>query len=527
MERNYNLADINDLPVLLSALLGAPEVPSRAGKTKELRHVGITFDQPLNREILLHGRKANIAAQIAETAWVLAGRNDIEWLSHYLPRAADFSDDGKTWRSGYGPRLRAWERRSTPTGFRGEPIDQLASVVDRLREDPNTRQAVAVLWDPATDTQPGKDLACNNWLSFSARDGVLDLHVAVRSNDVMWGFSGINYFEWSVLLEIVAGLTGLDVGKLHFSTTSLHLYERHWEKAQQIIQQNLEIETATASPRYQPPHRVVEDLDDLLNLWFSIEYDIRTGSPMVGGYIDSFPDPMLRSWLQVLDWWWNGKAASPNHLDGTALGTACRMGVQPDWIRGQERIGETAEIRDGLGNLLRVDQLTSPFLQHAIALHNEKHAAYGDSWKRRGDYMILANIARKVDRLGGGETSDETKADTALDLMVYLAKYQTWLTDRRFPGGVDGLQEDSNSNDPAFANALLVEVEQKHGPDVIYPQLVEGHLERLFARLEKHVKLGDDYTGRSAVVDEMLVSAYRLARFRFEDQDQYQGADHE
>ena len=63
------------------------------------------------------------------------------------------------------------------------------------------------------------------------------------------------------------------------------------------------------------------------------------------------------------------------------------------------------------------------------SLHDVKHAAYGDSWKRRGESLgILANIARKTDRLG--KTDDvETALDTAVDLLVYLVKYEAWLRD--------------------------------------------------------------------------------------------------
>jgi hypothetical protein len=69
-------------------------------------------------------------------------------------------------------------------------------------------------------------------------------------------------------------------------------------------------------------------------------------------------------------------------------------------------------------------------------LHRAKDAAYGNSWKKRGEIMgIMANIARKVDRLenvvsGATATSDESILDTAVDLFVYTLKYETYLADR-------------------------------------------------------------------------------------------------
>ncbi|MGH3719286.1 MAG: hypothetical protein ACRDRI_10715 [Pseudonocardiaceae bacterium] len=68
-------------------------------------------------------------------------------------------------------------------------------------------------------------------------------------------------------------------------------------------------------------------------------------------------------------------------------------------------------------------------------LHREKDAAYRDAWKKRGEVIgVLANIARKVDRLtyvldGAPTTTDESLRDTAIDLLVYSLKYQTYLAD--------------------------------------------------------------------------------------------------
>ena len=69
-------------------------------------------------------------------------------------------------------------------------------------------------------------------------------------------------------------------------------------------------------------------------------------------------------------------------------------------------------------------------------LHRIKDAAYQDSWKKRGEIMsIMANIARKVDRLeyltdDATAGFDESLMDTAVDLLVYSLKHQTFLADQ-------------------------------------------------------------------------------------------------
>jgi hypothetical protein len=93
-------------------------------------------------------------------------------------------------------------------------------------------------------------------------------------------------------------------------------------------------------------------------------------------------------------------------------------------------------------------------------LHRSKDAAYGNSWKKRGELIsIAANLARKVDRIeqvvDGAATGRETLLDTAVDLLVYAVKYETFLADQsaevaaqifanggeRFSDGPEGFEE--------------------------------------------------------------------------------------
>ena len=333
MYHNLLYTDVNEaLPDLLLRLeRDGDEVGSRVGRTHELNHVGITLTDPVNREIVLPARKANLAAQIAETMWVLSGRADIGWLENYLPRVRDFSDDGETWRAGYGARLRHWERRTTATGFHGPDVDQIAWVFEHLRTQPSSRRAVLSIWDPSIDTDDAKDIPCNDWLNFSSRLGKLDLHVAIRSNDVIWGWSGINQFEWSVLLEVMAGLLGLEVGSLHFSTTSFHIYDRHWAKSSKIRDNAYRATGLAPSPRFDANTLRTKDVagfDEVVRGWFRLEEDIRSGN-MRESDVDTFPEPMLRSWLRVLQWWWSGETEYLSVMENTRLERATQFSMQP------------------------------------------------------------------------------------------------------------------------------------------------------------------------------------------------------
>lgn len=547
MYRNIVMPSITEaLPTLAQTVLHGDEVGSRAGRVLEVTHTGITLTEPLHREILVAGRKANIAAQIAETMWVLSGRGDIAWLSHYLPRAADFSDDGETWRGAYGPRLRAWERRGTDQGFSDDDvIDQWAHVIDLLRANPLERRAVIAIYDPSVDTQPGKDIPCNNWLHFTSRNGHLDLHVTIRSNDLIWGWSGINQFEWSAMLEITAHILGVKVGALHFSTTSLHVYENHWSKARTLAMAEPVpgLDGLADSPRYGGADplqtRTLERFDLLADEWFTVEATIREqGAATAAPQVDAFPDPMLRSWLQVLQWWWSGNHAWLKPLAGTRLEYATHVAIQPKAATIHQRaIKNLAKGLDLPRDLIAGNGMPSEFIRSVTALHTEKDAAYGSSWKKRGEMLgILANLARKVDRFGQAETSDETTADTAVDFLVYLAKYRTWLSDNHV--GTPLSQIADLSDYAVHANALLtgldLTVDLTVGQDFRAEDntsavlaMVEAELTAQFDTLETLV--ADRREDRWRLVDAMLRNAYTLARSRWETAqpqgDDYQGAD--
>jgi thymidylate synthase len=410
------------LPIIAQDLVRyGDEVGSRNGRVKEYLNAKIVITNPTQRYVLTHGRKASVFAQIAETLWVLSGRNDVEWLSAYLPRAKDYSDDGEVWRGGYGPRIRSfggWPHQNSD-GRVG--IDQVAHVVDLLRDDPLSRRAVIGIYDPRVDTAPGKDIPCNDFLQFQSRNGRLHLTVTVRSNDLMWGWSGINAFEWSTLQEMVASLLGIQVGDLTFNIGSLHLYDQHWNKAER-----LEYHPDIApSVRFNPGGdiRTVEDLDRLFLQFFEWEALCRKGEPSID-MLNWIPDPLLNSWAVAIAYFWTRDERWLSLIEGTALAVAI---ARSPALKPSEPAQTSPGPVVGAATGAPANEATRAFYEFVKDLHAKKHASYGDSWKKRGEKTsILANIARKVDRLGVGDEYDSS-ADTVIDLLVYLIKYECWV----------------------------------------------------------------------------------------------------
>lgn len=485
---DYFFRSVNDaLPRLMHDLLDqGDEVGSRNGRVKEFLNNKIVLLNPCEREILHSPRRASIAAQIAETMWVLRGSNEIDWLSLYLPRAVDFSDDGHTWRAGYGPRMRNYGE----TG-----LDQLARIVDDLTTNPLSRQAVIEIADMGVDQHPGKDIPCTRSIQFLSREGRLNVTVTMRSNDVMWGWSGINAFEWSVVQEIVASMLGINVGTLTFNAGSFHLYDQHWNRAGRIADSR--VPHVLFGVRFNGGGKFeggMDALDDLIDRWFAIEFMIRQGSVNHQRAVDDFPEPMLRAWLRVIQWYWSGDTSFLAPLVGTSLAQAALVGVGP-----HKPSEASTTVESVPAPIVTPAESHEAFVAAVVQLHNEKAAVYGDSWKKRGEQTsIMANIARKIDRLGVAGAGD-TSADTAIDLLVYLALYSTWLFDL-----TNGTNHSDYTDHPNEVIGSNVGTELEDDTTTLIKRLQES-----FEWLHQAVE--DKSPGRWHLLEKMLPDAYVLA----------------
>lgn len=216
------------LNVLNKLLRYGNKVPSRNGETLEFNpHTLVAQGNQgfVNPYCILNKRANNIFATIAETLWVFAGRNDSKTLERWLPRAGDYSDDGETWRAGYGPRIANY----------GNRVNQIETVLSKLQKDLTTRQAIVCLSDPVADKiDESKDYPCNLIVNFVVRNNKLNTHVYLRSNDVVFGVC-INMFEWCFLSEYIANQMIIPFERYCHTATSLHLYDSHYDKAKKIV----------------------------------------------------------------------------------------------------------------------------------------------------------------------------------------------------------------------------------------------------------------------------------------------------
>lgn len=188
---------------------------SRNGPVKRFPFpVTTIYQRPTERVVFWHERDANPFFHLFEALWMLAGRNDISFLAQFVKRMMDYSDDGVTQHGAYGYRWRA-----------GFGRDQLVEIADRLRRDTNDRRCVLQMWDLHRDLNvDSRDLPCNTHVYFKVRNGLLDMTVCNRSNDIVLGAYGANAVHFSFLQEYMAARIGVGVGRYYQISDDLHLY---------------------------------------------------------------------------------------------------------------------------------------------------------------------------------------------------------------------------------------------------------------------------------------------------------------
>jgi len=181
--------------------------------------VTTVYEAPSERVLLHPGRDANPFFHLFESLWMLAGRNDLAPLLPFVPRMANYSDDGgKTQPGAYGHRWRQHFGR-----------DQLAWAIKRLKADKLDRRVTIQMYDANTDQDAadngGRDIPCNLMVLPAVNpEGALDITVFCRSNDMVWGAYGANAVHFSVLQEYLAAAIGVPVGQYFQISNNFHGY---------------------------------------------------------------------------------------------------------------------------------------------------------------------------------------------------------------------------------------------------------------------------------------------------------------
>ncbi len=177
--------------------------------------------------------------------------NSKEWktqMKAFIDRVATDHDFAVKWGDlgpVYGVQWRKW-----PDGNGGH-IDQIANVIDTIKRNPDSRRIIVSAWNVAEIpeiVEIGGLPPCHSLFQFNVSDGKLDLHLYQRSADTFLGVP-FNIASYSLLLAMIAQVTGLRAGEFIHTLADTHLYLNHTEQVdEQLSRTPKELPTLWLNP---------------------------------------------------------------------------------------------------------------------------------------------------------------------------------------------------------------------------------------------------------------------------------------
>ncbi|GAB3618606.1 thymidylate synthase [Okibacterium endophyticum] len=169
-------------------------------------------------------KKLHLTSIIGELIWFLRGDTNVRWLQERgITIWDEWADENGDLGPVYGHQWRSWPAPD------GHTIDQIAKVIDSIRNNPDSRRHVVSAWNVAEVD----DMAlppCHTMFQFYVANGTLSCQLYQRSADIFLGVP-FNIASYALLTQMVAQVTGLKAGEFVHTLGDAHLYLNHIEQA--------------------------------------------------------------------------------------------------------------------------------------------------------------------------------------------------------------------------------------------------------------------------------------------------------
>lgn len=178
---------------------------------------------------LVTTKRIHLKSVIHELLWFLKGDTNTSYLKENGVTIWDeWADAEGNLGPVYGSQWRAWE---TPDG---RHIDQIANVIDSIRNNPDSRRHIVSAWNVAVIDEM-KLPPCHFVFQFYVAQGKLSCMLTMRSVDTFLGLP-FNIASYALLTHMVAQQCDLEVGEFVWSGGDVHIYSNHMEQVQTQLQ---------------------------------------------------------------------------------------------------------------------------------------------------------------------------------------------------------------------------------------------------------------------------------------------------
>jgi thymidylate synthase len=188
---------------------------------------------------LLTTKKVHLKSIVHELLWFVRGETQVqplqaagvtiwdEWAT--AEQTARFGRKAGDLGPVYGHQWRNFGATPRPDGsWEPDGVDQLATVVRDIRQQPHSRRLIVTGWNPkeadAVALPP-----CHTLFQFHVQDGELSCHLYQRSADIFLGVP-FNIASYALLTHMLAQQCDLDVGEFVWTGGDCHIYNNHFEQ---------------------------------------------------------------------------------------------------------------------------------------------------------------------------------------------------------------------------------------------------------------------------------------------------------
>lgn len=168
-------------------------------------------------------KKLHLKSIIHELLWFLNGDTNVKYLQDNGVKIwNDWADEKGDLGHIYGYQWRSWP------DYKGGNIDQISDAINMIKNNPDSRRIIVSAWNVA-DLGNMNLPPCHAFFQFYVANGKLSLQLYQRSADIFIGVP-FNIASYALLLQMMAQVTGLQVGEFVHTLGDAHIYNNHIEQ---------------------------------------------------------------------------------------------------------------------------------------------------------------------------------------------------------------------------------------------------------------------------------------------------------
>ncbi len=192
-------------------------------------------------------KKLHLRSIIIELLWFINGDTNVKYLQDNKVKIWDeWADENGDLGPVYGHQWRHW-----PDG-KGGTIDQIANLIDSLKNNPDSRRHLVSAWNVA-DVENMALPPCHTMFQFYVADNKLSCQLYQRSADTFLGVP-FNIASYALLTMMIAQVCDLELGDFVHTFGDAHIYSNHMEQVELQL---------SREPRPLPKMKINPEIKDL------------------------------------------------------------------------------------------------------------------------------------------------------------------------------------------------------------------------------------------------------------------------